>query len=275
MATVLERPAPLADTNVADARPSGITDAEWRTRIDLAAFYRMAAIHGFDDFLYTHISARVPGPDQHFLINPYGLMFEEITASSLIKVDIDGKILSQSEYGINYAGYVIHSAIHAAREDAHWIAHFHTPAGSGVSAHAEGLLPLTQTSLYIIPGLSYHDYEGVALHLDERERLVADLGQTNMMLLRNHGTLALGSNPGDAWRLIYGLEKACAAQVAALAVGRDHVLFAPEDAQEEARRQLSGASVDGVARDKRKPNHQLSWEAVLRKVQRDLPGFDA
>jgi len=272
MATVLERPAP-----VADERANGFSDAEWRTRVDLAAFYRIAAIYGFDDFLYTHISARVPGPEHHFLINPYGLMFEEITASSLVKVDLDGNIIGESEYGINYAGYVIHSAIHAAREDAHWIAHFHTTAGAGVSAHSEGLLPLTQTALYVIPRLAYHDYEGVALHLEERERLQADLGDKSIMLLRNHGTLALGRSAAEAWRGIYGLEKACAAQVAALATGRNRVLVAPEQAQEEARRQLAGQAGkpnQDIARDSRKSHDQLTWDAVLRKVARDLPGFD-
>lgn len=262
MATVLDRPAAAT-----------ISAEEWRVRVDLAAFYRIAAIYGFDDFLYTHISARVPGPDHHFLINPFGLTFDEITASSLVKVDLDGNIIGDSEYGINYAGYIIHSAIHAAREDAHWIAHFHTAHGTGVSAHAEGLLPLTQSALYIIPRLTYHDYEGVALHTAERERLQADLGQSKLMLLKNHGTLAIGSTPGEAWNGIYGLERACSAQVAALAVGRDHVLIAPEEAQEEARRQLSGQSVEGIVRDKRKPHHQLVWEAVLRKVGRQLPGF--
>ncbi len=182
-----------------DVRPTSFTEAEWKVRVDLAAFYRLSALYGWDDFIYTHISARVPGPDHHFLINPFGLMFDEITASSLVKVDIDGNIIGEGEYGINYAGYVIHSAIHAAREDAHFIAHFHSPDGMGVSAHAEGLLPLNQRALAIIPRLSYHDYEGVALNLDERERLVADLGDTRIMLLRNHGTLALGATPGEAW----------------------------------------------------------------------------
>jgi ribulose-5-phosphate 4-epimerase/fuculose-1-phosphate aldolase len=172
MATVLERPE-------AEIRPAGISPEEWQVRVDLAAFYRIAAIHDYDDFLYTHITARVPGPDHHFLINPFGLTFDEITASSLVKVDLDGNVIGESEYGINYAGYVIHSAIHAVREDALWIAHFHTRDGMGASAHAEGLLPLSQRALYIIPRLGYHDYEGVALNLDERERLQADLGADN------------------------------------------------------------------------------------------------
>ncbi|BEU99937.1 class II aldolase/adducin family protein [Novosphingobium olei] len=270
MATVLERPRSGAD----DVRPDGITDAEWQTRVDLAAFYRIAAIHDYDDFLYTHISARVPGPDHHFLINPFGLTFDEITASSLVKVDLDGNVIGHSEYGINYAGYVIHSAIHAAREDAHWIAHFHTRDGMGASAHAEGLLPLTQRALYIIPRLAYHDYEGVALNLDERERLQADLGDKKLMLLRNHGTLALGRTAGEAWSGIYQLEEACSAQVAALAGGRDHVLIAPQEAQDEALRQIAQRPAAAAASEGRKPHDQLVWEAVLRKVARTLPGFD-
>ena len=255
--------------------PRKITEAEWRVRVDLAAFYRIAAIHKFDDFLYTHISARVPGPDHHFLINPFGLTFEEITASSLVKIDIDGNILSDSEYGINYAGFVIHSAIHAAREDAHYIAHFHTADGMGASAHKDGLLPISQRALGIIPKLSFHEYEGVALNLEERERLVRDLGDTKQMLLRNHGTLALGATPGEAWSGIYQLESACSVQVRALAGGRDHVLIAPAAAQEEVRRQQQVRPTAAVAREGGKPHSQLVWEAVLRRVQRELPGYDS
>ncbi len=258
-----------------DVRRSSFTEAEWQVRVDLAAFYRLSALYGWDDFIYTHISARVPGPDHHFLINPFGLMFDEITASSLVKVDIDGNIIGEGEYGINYAGYVIHSAIHAAREDAHFIAHFHSPDGMGVSAHAEGLLPLNQRALAIIPRLSYHDYEGVALNLDERERLVADLGDTKIMLLRNHGTLALGATPGEAWSGIYQIESACTAQVRTLSVGRDNVLIAPEEAQEEVRRQISDRAPSGISTEKRKSHFDLVWEAALRKAHRQSPGFDA
>ncbi|WP_311268144.1 class II aldolase/adducin family protein [Sphingobium sp. WCS2017Hpa-17] len=253
-------------------RASGISEAEWKVRIDLAAFYRLSALYGWDDFLYTHISARVPGPDHHFLINPFGLMFDEITASSLVKVDLDGNVIGDSEYGINYAGYVIHSAIHAARDDAHFIAHFHSADGMAVSAHAEGLLPLNQRALSLIPRISYHDYEGVALNLDERERIVADLGDTKVMLLRNHGTLALGASPGEAFSGIYHLEEACKAQVRTLSIGRDRVLIAPEEAQEEVRRQMSRERkpVEGA-----KSHYDLVWEAALRKAGRHSPGFDA
>lgn len=254
--------------------PGAVTEAEWKVRVDLAAFYRLAALYKFDDFIYTHISARVPGPDAHFLINPFGLAFEEITASSLVKIDLEGNILSDSEYGINYAGFVIHSAIHAARDDAHYVAHFHTADGMGTSAHKEGLLPISQRSLAIIPRLSYHDYEGIALNLDERERLVRDLGDTKLMLLRNHGTLALGSTPGEAWSGIYQLETACSVQVAALAGGRDHVLIAPEAAQEEMRWQLQQRPPAALSKQGGKPHDQLVWEAALRKVKRELPGFD-
>jgi len=248
------------------------TQAEWKVRVDLAAFYRLSAVYGWDDFLFTHISARVPGPDHHFLINPYGLMFEEITASSLVKVDLAGKIIGESLYGINYAGYVIHSAIHGARDDAHFIAHFHSPDGVAVSSHEEGLLPINQRALGLIPRLSYHEYEGIALNLDERERLVADLGDTSTMLLRNHGTLALGASVGEAWSNIYHLEAACTAQVRTLSAGRDRILIAPDAAQEEVRRQVSQPR---KAESGAGGFYDLLWEAALRKAARASPGFDA
>ena len=253
-------------------RQYGISEAEWKVRVDLAAFYRLSAVYGWDDFIYTHISARVPGPDHHFLINPFGLTFDEITASSLVKVDLDGNVTGESDYGINSAGYVIHSAIHGARDDAHYIAHFHSADGMAVSAHAEGLLPLNQRALSLIPQLSYHDYEGIALNLDERERLVADLGETKVMLLRNHGTLALGASPGEAFSGIYHLEEACKAQVRSLSADRDRVLIAPGAAQEEVRRQMSRERrpVEGG-----RSHYDLIWEAALRKAQRLSPGFDA
>ncbi|MET0283465.1 MAG: class II aldolase/adducin family protein [Polyangiales bacterium] len=240
---------------------------EWARRVELAALYRLTALYGWDDFLATHISARVPGPDKHFLLNPLGLWFEEVTASNLVKIDLDGKIID-GDHEINYAGFVIHSAIHAAREDAHFIAHFHTDDGVALSSQKDGLLPLNQRSLAILPRLAYHDYEGIAFNLDERERLVASLGDRSQLILRNHGTLALGATPGQAWSRIYGLEKAASAQVRALSAGRDGVLIAPEAAQEEVRRQTQ-----------RKPGERgnvyegLAWEAIKRKVDRDSPGY--
>jgi ribulose-5-phosphate 4-epimerase/fuculose-1-phosphate aldolase len=255
-------------------RPTELfSEAEWRTRVDLAAFYRLSALHGWDDLIFTHVSARAPGAEEHFLINPFGLMFEEITASSLVKVDLAGNLIGDSEYGINYAGYVIHSAIHAARHDAKFIAHFHSPDGMAVSAQKEGLLPLNQRSLGVIPRLAYHDYEGVALNLDEQERIVRDLGDKSVMLLRNHGTLALGASPGEAWARIHQLETACTAQVRTLSVGRDHILIAPEAAQEEVRQQIAGAR--GRPLSNKGNIHDLVWAAALRKAHRHSPGFDS
>lgn len=261
-----------ASLHAARPAPPPFPQEEWQVRVDLAAFYRLSALYGWDDFIYTHVSARVPGPDHYFLINPFGLMFEEITASNLVKVDLAGNVIGTSEYGINYAGYVIHSAIHAARPDARFIAHFHTPDGIAVSSHAEGLLPLNQRALAVIPRLAYHDYEGVALNLDEQARIVADLGEASLMLLRNHGTLALGQTPGVAWSGIYQLEAACTAQVRTLSIGRSGVLIAPEDSQAEVRRQMTRqrAPVEGAV-----PHDTLVWEAALRKARRDAPGFDA
>src|ERR1700750_2500220 len=170
-----------------------VSAEEWKVRCDLAALYRLVAIFGWDDLIFTHISARVPGPEHHFLINPYGLFFNEITASSLVKVDLDGNIVEPTEYAINPAAFTIHSAIHASREDAHFVLHVHTDAGIAVSATKEGLLPISQHALTVLPGLAYHEYEGIALDLGERERLVADLGSKNALMLWNHGTLAVGS----------------------------------------------------------------------------------
>jgi ribulose-5-phosphate 4-epimerase/fuculose-1-phosphate aldolase len=250
-------------------QPHSMPNSEWDARVDLAAFYRLAALQGWDDLIFTHISARVPGPDRHFLINPFGLMFEEITASSLVKVDLDGNVIGDSAYGINYAGFVIHSAVHGAREDAHYVAHFHTRSGEAVSGQAEGLLPLNQRALTILPSLAYHDYEGVALHLDERERLIADLGDKTLMILRNHGTLAIGASAGEAWMNIYQLERACEAQVLALSCGRDRLLFAPEEAQNAVAQPMPDAAVRATGN-----LYDTVWKAALRKAERASPGFD-
>ena len=241
-----------------------VSPEEWQTRVELAALYRLAALEGWDDLVFTHISARVPGPDHHFLINPYGMYFEEITASSLVKIDLDGKILQTTPYFVNPAGFTIHSAIHAAREDAKFVMHLHTDHGVGVAAQAEGLLPLSQHALIVRPKLAYHDYEGIALDLGERERLVADLGDKVLMLLRNHGTLAVGPTAGDCWTGMYFLERACRLQVMALSAGRDRVLIAPEAAQAEVASQVRG-SMGGP----------LVWPGSLRRLQRLAPGYDA
>src|SRR5215475_11603690 len=183
-----------------------VTAEEWKVRVDLAAAYRLVALYGWDDLVFTHISARVPGPEHHFLINPYGMMFEEITASSLVKVDLEGKIVMESEYQINPAGFTIHSAVHAAREDALCVMHLHTECGIAVSAQENGLLPISQQSLFALASLAYHNYEGLALNENEKPRLVADLGNKQNLILRNHGLLTIGANAAEAFLGMYNLE---------------------------------------------------------------------
>ncbi|MDZ4762724.1 MAG: class II aldolase/adducin family protein [Alphaproteobacteria bacterium] len=243
-----------------------ISDEEWKVRVDLAALYRLVAAYGWDDAIFTHISARVPGPEHHFLINPYGMFFGEITASSLVKIDLEGKIVDPTDYFVNPAGFTIHSAIHAAREDAKFVLHLHSDQGVAVSAQKEGLLPISQHALIALPFLSYHDYEGIALDHGERERLVTDLGSGTLMLLWNHGTLAVGSTAAECWMGIFYLERACRMQIQALAGGRDQVRLAPEHAIETVREQMGrGMAMIG----------QLAWPGCLRKLDRELPGYDS
>jgi ribulose-5-phosphate 4-epimerase/fuculose-1-phosphate aldolase len=246
--------------------PSDMTDAEWTQRVNLAACYRLIAHYGWDDLVDTHISARVPGPDHHFLINPYGLMFDEITASSLVKVDLDGNQLTQSDYSINPAGFTIHSAIHEVREDAGCVLHLHTPDGTAVASCMEGLLPLNQTAQLVTHDLAYHDYEGIALDHDERPRLQKDLGNKNHMLLRNHGTLTVGRSVGSAFERMFHLERACTMQVRTrmlgptaysveqMVVDKNAALFTDPD-----RMELRSTT--------------LVWPALLRKVDRLDPGY--
>jgi ribulose-5-phosphate 4-epimerase/fuculose-1-phosphate aldolase len=254
----------MADGSLAPSVKGKVSVEEWQARVDLAALYRMVALCGWDDMIYTHISGRIPGPEHHFLINPYGLFFDEITASSLVKIDLEGNVLLETPYFINPAGFTIHSAIHAAREDAHYVMHLHSDQGVAVSAQREGLLPLSQHSLVVLPNLAYHDYEGIALNHDERERLVVDLGSKSLMLLRNHGTLAVGRTAGDCWTGMFYLERACKQQVMALSCGRDKVLLAPEASQAEVRNQTS-RGVGGA----------LAWPGCLRRLDRENPGYDA
>jgi ribulose-5-phosphate 4-epimerase/fuculose-1-phosphate aldolase len=244
-----------------------MTTEEWQARVDLAALYRLVALHGWDDMIFTHLSARVPGPEHHFLINPYGWLFGEITASSLVKVDPEGRAVDPTPHRVNPAGFTIHSAVHAAREDAMFVLHLHTDAGVAVSTHEEGLLPLTQHALIVLPSLAYHDYEGIALHLDERQRIVRDLGGCHAMLLRNHGTLALGATAGAAFLNLFMLERACAQQVMALSAGRGGVRLAPQAARDEVRAQMAGPMAAMAS--------MLAWPGLLRRVQRESPGFDA
>lgn len=241
-----------------------VSDEEWAIRVDLAAAYRMVAHFGWDDLIFTHLSARIPGPEHHFLLNPYNLMFEEVTASSLVKVDVRGNPVEPTPFVTNPAGFTIHSAIHMARDDAHAVMHLHTPAGQAVSAHNEGLLPLTQTAMLIRGDLAFHDYEGVAVDLEERDRLVLDLGAKNAMILRNHGTLAVGQNVGECFIRLYYLERACQAQVMALSAD-DHVNNPPQGSPEITAQQ--GAVGLPLAAN------LLAWPALKRKAYRLDPAF--
>jgi len=205
-----------------------VSEEEWNTRVDLAACYRLIAHFGMDDLIYNHISARVPGPDAHFLLNPFGPLYEEITASNLVKVDLDGNIISDTKDRINPAGFVIHSCVHRERPDLHCVIHTHTTAGVGVSSQEEGLLPLSQTSLLYKNLIGYHEYEGLALNLEEQKRLVADMGEDKQLLiLKNHGLLSCGKSIPEAFIMMYYLEQACRIQIAAQA-GSKVTLPAPQ-----------------------------------------------
>jgi ribulose-5-phosphate 4-epimerase/fuculose-1-phosphate aldolase len=205
-----------------------VSAEEWETRIQLAAAYRLVAHFGWDDLIFTHISARVPNEGHHFLINPYGFLFDEITASSLVKVDIDGQIILETPHFINPAGFTIHSAVHAAREDAVCVLHTHSLYGTAVSAQKEGLLPLSQQSLLPLSNLAYHDYEGVALNEDEKPRLVADLGEKNFLILRNHGVLTIGKSVAEGFLAMYLLESACRIQILAQSGGKELSHVSPQ-----------------------------------------------
>ncbi len=252
-----------------DAMPASLRDEvspeEWAVRVDLAAAYRLVALYGWDDLIFTHLSARVPGPDHHFLINPYHLMFEEMTASALVKIDQEGKPVGRPAM-VNAAGFVIHSAIHMAREDARAVLHLHTPYGQAVSAMEYGLLPHTQTAMIAHGELAYHDYEGIATDLEERERLVEDLGTKNVMILRNHGTLTVGESIGHAFVRMYFLERACEAQVHMLAAGRDHLNNPPQGTREKVATQADAKAM-------RMGADMLAWPALLRKLDRIDPSF--
>jgi ribulose-5-phosphate 4-epimerase/fuculose-1-phosphate aldolase len=247
-------------------RPAAERSAEeMQVRRDLAALYRAMALYGWDDLTATHISARVPGPGDAFLINPYGLLFEEITASSLIKINAEGEILEPTPYAVNAAGFVIHSAVHMARPDAGCVVHLHTLDGVAVSALEEGLLPLNQGAMVVADQVAFHDYEGVAVEFDERERLAADLGTKNAMLLRNHGTLAVGRTVAEAFSRIYFLERACTVQVRTLSMGRPVHPVAPE----VIAKVTAQLSANVVARDVPSP----TWPAMLRKLDRLDPSY--
>ncbi len=245
-----------------------VSAEEWQVRVDLAAAYRMVAMFGWDDLVFTHISARVPGPhgdESHaFLINPYGLFFEEITASSLIKVDAEGRPLTDSKFPVNPAGFVIHSAVHGARHDIACVLHTHTVAGVAVSAQEEGLLPISQQSGFPLANLAYHGYEGVALRDAEKARLVTDLGTSNQMILRNHGLLTCGRSVAEAFQAMYVLQRACEIQIAAQA-GGSRLTRVPreiiDDMPNQAREVSKGLGAN------------LVWPGLLRRLDRTLPGY--
>ena len=245
-----------------------VSDPEWQTRVDLAACYRLVAHYGWTDLIFTHLSARVPDSvgsveGEAFLINPLGFLFNEITASSLVKVDLDGKILSETDYQINPAGFTIHSAVHRARPNVGCVMHLHTDDGVAVSSQADGLLPLTQTAMTIVPNLAYHDYEGIALNHDERERLVAHLGDSNVMVLRNHGTLTCGENVSSAFLNMYLLERACSMQVRALS-GSTKLNMPSTKAIETVANQISDTNLSLA---------ELAWPALLRMLDSKDPSY--
>lgn len=237
---------------------------EWQTRVDLAAAYRLVALYGWDDLIFTHISARVPGADHHFLLNPYGMMFDEVTASSLVKIDFAGNKVTESPYFINPAGFTIHSAVHAAREDALCVMHLHTEHGIAVSAQQDGLLPISQQAMLALSSLAYHDYEGLALNEEEKPRLAADLGDKSHLILRNHGLLTVGRTAAEAFLSMFLLERACKIQILAQSGGRELVRI-PESIVRLVQSQVKAVTVgQGAA---------LTWPGLLRKLDRIDPSY--
>jgi ribulose-5-phosphate 4-epimerase/fuculose-1-phosphate aldolase len=246
---------------------AGVSEAEWQIRCDLAALYRLVAYYRWTDFIYTHLSARLPGPDHHFLINKYGVNFQEMRASDLVKIDLHGNVVEAGDISskrVNAAGFTIHSAIHMARPDLMCVVHTHTAAGIAVSAQKDGLLPISQHALKFYGRLAYHGYEGIALDLDERERLVADLGQHKAMILRNHGLLVGGTSIAEAFHMIYMLERACAAQVAALSGGQEIVL-PPESVRVHTAEQFRKGEND--------EHYAMVWDAALRLIEDGRPSY--
>jgi len=245
---------------------AGVSAEEWKVRCDLAALYRLVAHHRMTDLIYTHISARLPGPENHFLINQYGVMFHEMRASDLVKIDYDGNIVGDGNQSrrVNAAGFCIHSAIHMARHDLACVVHTHTAAGMAVAAQKHGLLPLSQHALKFYGHLAYHGYEGIALDLDERERLVSDLGEHRAMILQNHGLLVAGRTIPEAFNNIYYLERACQAQVAALAGGTE-LVTPPEAVRLHTAEQFN--------REGSLEHYEMMWESCLRLVEHDRPDY--
>jgi ribulose-5-phosphate 4-epimerase/fuculose-1-phosphate aldolase len=253
-------------TDLSQAKIKGrVSAAEWAMRVDVAACYRLVALHGMNDLVYNHISGRVPGEEGHFLINPYGYAYEEVTASSLVKIDFDGNVVldSGTGLGINQAGFVIHSAVHRARHDVDCVIHTHSPAGMAVSALKCGLLPLTQNAMFF-GKLGYHDYESVAIDLDEQKRLVRDLGDGYAMILRNHGLLTAGRTVCEAFVTMHWLEKACQAQIMAMGCHTELNHPSAEVVRLTNERYMPG---------QRRKITELEWPALLRMLDRRDPSY--
>lgn len=241
-----------------------VSKQEWQVREDLAAAYRLVDHYRWSDMVFTHLSARVPGPEDHFLLNPFGYLFNEVTASNLVKIDVEGNVVLDCGHGVNSAGFTIHSAVHMSREDANAVMHLHTDAGVAVSSTRAGFLPLNQHAMFVYPDVAYHDWEGVALDLGERERLVDDLGEHHLMILRNHGTLALGGSVASCFLRMYYLERACQIQVKAAAAGELHMPNpdAVRMMEDTFNKQASWESVAAMA-----------WPALRRQADRLDPGY--
>ena len=247
-------PSPKANS-IRDQVPA----TEWQVRVDLAAAYRLVALYGWDDLIFTHISARVPGAEHHFLLNPYGMMFDEVTASNLVKIDLQGNKVMESPYFINPAGFTIHSAVHEAREDALCVVHLHTRNGIAVSAQKDGLLPLSQQAMFALASLAYHDYEGLALDEQEKPRLVGDFGDKKFLILRNHGLLTVGRTVAEAFLSMFLLERACEIQILAQAGGGE-LSPIPKEIIGKVASQMDAVTVGmGAA---------LTWPGLLRKLDR-------
>lgn len=243
-----------------------VSPEEWQTRVDLAACYRLVFLHGWHHLTLNHISARIPGEEEHFLLNPFGLMYNEVKASNLVKIDLEGNILDDTPYSIQQAGYTIHSAVHAARKDVQCVIHTHTHAGMGVSALNCGVLPLNQGALRFYNRIGYHEYEGIALDLDERERIAASLGEHKALVLRNHGLLTVGRTISEAFVLMFHLEKVCATQLAINATTANSNIYSfpsPEVCERAARQAERGGRNPGEA----------SWPALVRMADRADPSF--
>ncbi len=264
----------IADPTKVDRLEGKVSDIEWKLRVELAALYRLCALYGWTDLVFTHISARLPDEtnkdgemEARFLINPYGVLFDEMTASSLVKIDLEGNIIGGSSYFINPAGFTIHSAVHAARDDAGCVMHVHSPYGVAVSVQKKGLRKYTQFSMVVHDDLAYHDYEGIALELDERERIVADMGTHNFLMLRNHGTLVVGANCALAFLRMYFLEQACKTQILAQAAGNKNLQECDDALSARVHAQGSGAFMPGMG-------DNLVWPSLMRRLAKSYAGWE-